>query len=53
MRLPTVFLVMLAFIGTIAAPQNDKIVLHLFGIVWSHLTPYQKSGVQPVFLIHP
>ena len=33
----------IAFIGTIAAPKNDKKGMRRFEIVWSHLPQYQKS----------
>ena len=50
---PTLCMEMLALAGTIAAPQNDKRGLCRFGIVWSHITKYQKGGVRLVLIIPP
>ena len=53
MRPPILCMGVLAFTGTVAAPQNDGKFLCRFGIAWLHLPQYQKGGVQLVLMIPP
>ena len=51
MKLPTLFMGVIALAGTIDAPQNYEKGLCQFVIVWSHPPQYQNGGVRLVFLI--
>ena len=51
MILPAVFLDMLSLTDTIATPLRYEKGLRQFGIVWTHILQYQKSGLRQVLLI--